>query len=223
MANKFISIKDLQVGYQDNVLFQIDHAVFEYEKKYLILGNNGTGKSTLLRLFFGLERGIRGSIEFYDFHGEGIGPEPYQLSQAGVSYLPQSPIFPRNIIVINYFELLYSMKKTNELQNQELFQLANKAFGLNNLLHQKMEKLSLGTIRKIMVVASLLGNPKVLLWDEPFANWDDESNEFRTELLAFIEKNKTLCIIAECSDTNILDRNFQKLIIKDHALISGKK
>jgi branched-chain amino acid transport system ATP-binding protein len=127
-----------------------------------LLGRNGVGKTTTLRAIMGLARKTRGTVEF-----EGIDLarcQPHEVPRKGIGYVPQGRgIFP-NLTVMENLNIGLPGKRDPEREEY--------VFGcfprLRERLKQSGSTLSGGEQQMLAIARALVGNPSVLLMDEPF-------------------------------------------------------
>ncbi|EOD00297.1 ribosomal protection-like ABC-F family protein [Caldisalinibacter kiritimatiensis] len=147
-----------------------------------IVGRNGVGKTTLLRIITSDLEADSGSIKFYGSFG----------------YLPQN-LFTNNHIYV--YEL---MNETNKYG--EFFSLLNK-FGLKDIEHQKIESLSGGEKTKLYLIKLLLINPDVLILDEPTNHIDNETKEWLEDFI----NNFNGAVLMVTHDRYFLDKTVAKI------------
>ena len=128
-----------------------------------ILGPSGCGKSTLLRCIVGLEKADSGTILI-----------AHQRGTESIGYLFQNPILYPHLntagnIALGFSERLTKQEKKNRIE-QELISVE-----LGGFETRAVESLSGGEAQRVALVRALLGDPKVLLLDEPFSALDLET------------------------------------------------
>ena len=133
-----------------------------------LLGRNGMGKSTVLKSVMGLVRPQSGSVSFAG--GDITGHAPFKVARAGVGYVPdERRIFPDLSVLDN---LLLGVKggKAADPGDPRLWTL-ERIFGhfprLRERQHHKGRFLSGGEQQMLAIGRALMGNPRVLLMDEP--------------------------------------------------------
>ena len=150
----------------DNVSFKINHGQI-----LGMLGPNGVGKSTIFNLITGLIKPDYGKI---NFNGTVVNNYPIYLrtTKFKIGYVPQHGGFFQDLTLLENLtaigEILIS---DNKIRNQKIDSLINK-FDLNALTDLKAAYLSGGQKKRLVIALSLLGDPKILLLDEPFAALD---------------------------------------------------
>ncbi len=163
-----LEVEDLNTYYgASHVLQGISLNVVEGELVAL-LGRNGMGKSTTLKTIMGLVKPKSGSVVF---EGRKItGYPPYKAAQAGLGYVPEDRrIFPELSVLDNLF-LGIKGGKMGDPSDPNLWTI-DRIFShfpmLKERTHQKGKFLSGGEQQMLAIGRSLMGNPQLLLVDEP--------------------------------------------------------
>ncbi len=135
-----------------------------------LLGPNGAGKTTSFYMVVGLVSPDKGYIELdkTDITNLPI----YRRARKGISYLPQEPSVFRNLTVGQNIQVALDAKNITGNKRQELFDRLISDFDLNAIVHSRGYALSGGERRRVEIARSLVGQPKFLLLDEPFAGID---------------------------------------------------
>ncbi len=137
---------------------------------YGLLGPNGAGKSTLMGLLTDTVKRETGKILC---EGKDI-LELGTAFRAQVGYMPQQQGYYEEFTVGRYLFYMASLKGMNRKQAKaEILDLL-EVVGLSHCLHKKMGGLSGGMRQRILLAQALLGDPKILLLDEPTAGLDPE-------------------------------------------------
>lgn len=158
----------------DNITLQLHNGVFG------LLGANGAGKSSLMRTIAGLQKPDSGSIVF---NGQNIIQNPLAIkSQLG--YLPQDfGVYPK-ISAWNLLMHLAVLKGiTNTAARKEQVSALLQQTNLFAHRHQAVHSFSGGMRQRFGITQALLGNPQVIIADEPTAGLDpEERNRFNNLL-----------------------------------------
>ena len=164
MATPLLEIQGADVFYgASQILFDIDLAV-EKGQTMALLGRNGAGKSTTFKTIAGLAPPRRGRVMLA---GETVsGRAPYRIARAGIGYVPEDrQVFPEHTVEDN---LLVGAKRGpagedhwNRLRVYEVFPL------LAGMRQRMAGRLSGGEQQMLTIARTLMGNPDILLLDEP--------------------------------------------------------
>ena len=180
----YITCKDLSLGYDGKVI--ISNLNFEVNKgDYLcIVGENGTGKSTLMKTLLHLQEKISGEIQ------RGDGLKPYEIG-----YLPQQTLvqkdFPATVWEIVLSGTLPSCGKRpfyGKVQ-KEMAKKQMEKLGIWNLRKRCYRNLSGGQQQRALLARALCATSKIILLDEPVTGLDPKVTLEFYELLS--ELNKT--------------------------------
>lgn len=157
-----LTIKNLKKEYTDRPLFDgIDFSLEEGEKVGVI-GINGTGKSTLLKIIAGIEEADEG--------------EYIKGNHVVINYLPQNPVFDKDETIMGY--VLKSNKSLDDHYGieGEARNVLNR-LGFDNI-DEKIEHLSGGQKKKVALAGALLSKDEVLILDEPTNHLDHQMIEW---------------------------------------------
>ena len=175
-----------------NVFFEIEKGGF-----YGIIGPNGGGKSTLLKLLLGLLRPQAGTIRI-----SGTSPE-----QAQIAYVPQAFQFDR-LFPITVLEVILGgriqqvsclgsfSKEDREIALQKLAQV-----GLSHVANQRFGSLSQGQAQRILVARALASNPSILLLDEPTSSSDPQAGLALLDIIDSFKHTLTIVMVTHSIET----------------------
>jgi len=171
-----------------------------------LLGKNGEGKSTLLKLIAGLLFPQKGKIDVMDFVPSKRNPGMLQ----DIYFLPEE--LPQHSLSISGFEKVYAPFYPNF--NSTLFDACLKEFEISSK-DWKMNRLSFGQKKKIFVAFGLATQTKILLMDEPTNGLDIPSKgQFRRMVASTLDESR--CMIISTHQVRDLDSLIDNLIIMDN-------
>lgn len=162
-----------------------------------LLGRNGVGKSTTLKSIMGVVQPQQGSIRFHD--QELIGKPPYQIARLGVGYVPEDRRIFRSLTV--HENLLMGIKsgsRRNDTKNAWTVERVYDLFPhLKERCNQKGGYLSGGEQQMLTVVRTLMGNPRVILIDEPTEGLAPLIVKDVLEMLSTVRKSGVTVLLVE--------------------------
>ncbi len=171
-----------------------------------LLGKNGEGKSTLLKLISGLVFAKQGEIDTLGFNPSKRYPEMLRE----IYFLPEE--LPMLTMSIGYYEKVYAPFYPNF--SAEQFNSYLKEFDLSDK-NQMLNKLSFGQKKKVFVAFGLATNTKLLLMDEPTNGLDIPSKgQFRRMVASAIDENR--CLIISTHQVHDLDSLIDSISIMDN-------
>ena len=154
-----------------------------------LLGPNGAGKTTLLRVLMGLVFPDAGEV---DRGG---------LSPARIGYLPERAFFPPRFTIRDYLVTLGGLAELRgDVLPQRVDQLLQEV-GLDGISGQRLGACSRGTLQRVGLAQALLGDPPVLLLDEPALGLDPAGQRFMREQIAALHRvGKTVLLSSHLLD-----------------------
>ncbi len=154
-----------------------------------LIGRNGAGKTTLMRILATIMRSTDGSISF---DGKDLLANKEEF-RSSLGYLPQSTkLMPRLNIVefLDYVCILRKMK--DKKKRKEAIAQAIETVGLVGEEKKLLRSYSGGMLRRAGIAQALIGNPKVLIIDEPTTGLDPEERLYFLNLLSRIAAERTI-------------------------------
>lgn len=156
---------------------------------YGLLGPNGAGKTTLIRCMTKLYDYKRGEI-FID--GQNIMRQTGHVMNIG--YLPQQFGTYKELTVLEAMEFFCVLKNIDKEEGKEQTNRALEKVKLEEHGKDKVKVLSGGMLRRLGIAQTLLGNPKVLIFDEPTAGLDPEERLRFKRIVADVAKDRIVLI-----------------------------
>lgn len=179
---------------------------------YGILAPNGAGKTTLLRCITGIYEPDSGAIGFVDAKGELCFPKADTIG-----YLPQKFGIFKNMSVRDFMLYFAQMKAIEKNRQTPEIERCLELVNLEDCIKKKVKKLSGGMVRRLGIAQALLGNPEILIFDEPTTGLDPEERMRFKRILARLGKEKTILISTHIVED--IEAVCHKVIILKH----GKK
>ncbi|KAF1296073.1 hypothetical protein BAU15_12400 [Enterococcus sp. JM4C] len=147
------------------VLNEIDMSI-EKNDFYGLVGKNGAGKTTLINLIAGINQPDEGKILF---NHQPLSSEYKDL----IGLMPDSEGLPKNSNGYDFLNYMGKLKKVN-LSQSEIKQLLNNVC-LDVSKHLSIKKYSFGMKKKLAIAQALIGEPQIIILDEPTSGVDPES------------------------------------------------
>ena len=138
-----------------------------------LLGPNGAGKTTLLRILATVLAPDGGDVRLLGHDVSSAGHRTEIRRRLG--YMPQEPGFHRNFTAFEFVDYVAILKEmTDRRQRHDEVRRVLDAAGLRDVAHRKIRALSGGMRRRVALAQALLGDPDLLILDEPTAGLDPE-------------------------------------------------
>jgi len=193
-----LEVKDLNTYYGDSHALQDMSLDVKDGEIVALLGRNGMGKTTTMKSIMGLLKPKSGTVIF---QGKDItGFAPYKVARAGVGYVPEERrIFP-NLPVLDNLKM--GIKHGKEFKsggrNQWTFERIYKHFPfMKERASQKGALLSGGEQQMLTIARTLMGNPELLMVDEPTEGLAPVMVEEVRDVLAEINKTGVSILLIE--------------------------
>jgi zinc transport system ATP-binding protein len=197
MIEREIAIRFNSVSFSYGEILVLEKASFHIHKGEFVamVGPNGSGKTTVIKLLFGLVPPAGGSIELF---GSNLAYVP--------QHLPADQMFPITVKGIVRMGLLRPLSRyANE---DSAIALAMEQAGIEDIAAKPYSSLSGGQKRRTLVARALAAKPDILVLDEPTANMDSESEKRLYETLARYKGETTILIVTHDTEfvTSLTDR-----------------
>ncbi|MDR1869061.1 MAG: metal ABC transporter ATP-binding protein [Treponema sp.] len=208
-ADKEIAVKFDAVSFSYGDTPVLENASFHIHMGEFIamVGPNGSGKTTVLKLLFGLETPSAGTIEIFGSGGR-------KQRENNFAYVPQQPpadnMFPITVRDIVRMGLLRPFKRyphENASGAQDVAEAMERT-GIADLASRSYRSLSGGQRRRALVARALAAKPDLLVLDEPTANMDSESEDRLYETLGAYKGKTTILIVTHDTEfvSSLTDR-----------------
>lgn len=132
-----------------------------------LLGLNGAGKSTIMNIITGYISATAGTVTI---DGHNVIREPLEAKKA-IGYLPEQFVFYNDMRVSEYLDFICDLKKVNKNREAHLKDIYEKV-GITHIVGRMVRNLSKGYRQRVGLAQALIGNPKVLILDEPTVGLD---------------------------------------------------
>lgn len=202
-----IEVRDLWFSYGDSVVLKDVEFVLQEGDFLGIIGPNGGGKTTLLKLLLGILKPDRGLIRV-------LGEEPHD-AKLRVGYVPQDTEFNRTFPISVMDVALMGRLARNRVgfgysrEDQRKVQEILEGVGMWEYRHRSIGQISGGQRQRVFIARALVTDPKILFLDEPTASVDPE---FQTDLYDFLkELNRKVTIVVITHDIGVISSHMKSI------------
>lgn len=183
---------------------------------YGLLGANGAGKSTLMNLITGNLSADSGQI-FLDGNNILAGKEKEEFRKV-LGYMPQYPVIYKGFTVADFLFYIAALRGMGRKLAVKRIARTLKLLELSDVKDVKMSALSGGMKQRLMLAQAVIGNPKVLILDEPTAGLDPKQRIAVRNLISEIAFDKIVLIATHVvTDVEFISKEI--LLLKDGVLI----
>lgn len=169
----------------------VDNVSFSIGKGEIVgfLGPNGAGKSTIMNIITGYLSLTRGNVTVDGFD---ISEEPEQAKKR-IGYLPEIPPLYNDMKVREYLSFIYDLKKVKFPKNAHIEEV-ERLVKIDNVKNRLIKNLSKGYRQRVGFAAALIGNPDILIFDEPTVGLDPKQIIEIRNLISKLGKNHTIIL-----------------------------
>ncbi|MBK7104544.1 MAG: ABC transporter ATP-binding protein [Ignavibacteriae bacterium] len=201
-----IELQNVTAGYKQNLPIIVDVNLQVEEKEFLgIIGPNGGGKTTLLKVILGLINPTKGKV---------LVDGKLNNSDYQIGYVPQYSNFDKTYPISVKDVVSMGIKKSDNFQ---LVESALTKVNLLNKINVQIGHLSGGEQQRVLIARALATNPKILLLDEPTASIDTQTGNNIYELLTELNKEKTIILVSH--DIGAISRAVKKIACMNKKLV----
>lgn len=194
-SKPLINIANISVSYGTTPALQ-DVTLTVYEHDFLgVIGPNGGGKTTLVKAILGLVPLQSGTITYYDTNGQ-------HTAKLNIGYLPQYssfdfrfPITVSEVVsagLLSGKSIFYHPSRTQRQQVDQILSLME----ISELADRSIGELSGGQRQRVLMARALIGQPRLLILDEPSTYIDTDSQEQLYRLLHTISEKCAILLVS---------------------------
>ncbi|MGN6384680.1 MAG: metal ABC transporter ATP-binding protein [Verrucomicrobiota bacterium] len=200
-----LRVREVKVSFGSNTILDGVNLEIPRGEVVALIGPNGSGKTTLLRSILGLQPIDSGSIEIF-------GHRELRKVLPRVGYVPQKLSLDRGFILSVREFLSLRARQTSQWfwkSTRAIDQKVCQGFseiGIESLLDKPVAQLSGGQLQRVLIAFSLLGEPELLLLDEPTAGVDTPGEQSFYELISQVQQKHKLTVILVSHDLSMVYR-----------------
>lgn len=175
---------------------------------YGLLGPNGAGKTTMMRIITTVLNSTAGEINF-----KNINWSNKDEVRRNIGYLPQKFYLYKNITVLEALRHIAVLKELKDIRDELLLEILARV-NLEDCKNKRIGELSGGMVRRFGIAQSILGDPDILVIDEPTAGLDPEERIRFRNMLCTLPKEKIIILSTHlvediettCSKAGVLNK-----------------
>jgi zinc transport system ATP-binding protein len=220
VSEEIISFKNVSAGYGNGDV--VENITFSVEKgDYVgVIGPNGGGKSTVLKMIAGVHKPRTGEVRVL-----GKDPEKFtQKERSLIGYVRQEtfidtsfPIKVKEVVLMGRYALIGPGRRPSAQDEQKAMD-ALKRTGMENFAGSHIGALSGGQKQRVFIARGILNNPELLILDEPTTGVDVKNQHAFYELLLELKRNYNLTIIMVSHDVSMISDHVNKVTCVNHGV-----
>ena len=184
-----LQLSELTKKYNDKLV--LDHITFSFTSGiYGLLGPNGAGKSTMMNLITDNISPTSGRILIDDRNIKDIDKEYRKL----LGYMPQQQNFYPELTLLRFMYFIASLKGLNKHEAKRDIEYYLKMVNLYDVREKRLGTFSGGMRQRALIAQALIGNPKILILDEPTAGLDPKERIRIRNLISEVSRDKIVII-----------------------------
>ncbi|MDP3445321.1 MAG: ABC transporter ATP-binding protein [Ignavibacteria bacterium] len=209
-----IKIENLQKSYSNNMVLNISELKIEAGESFGLVGNNGAGKTTMFRLLLDLIKADNGSISIESID---VAKEESWKHFTG-SYLDQGFLIDF-LSPEEFFEFTGKIKGMSKDDIQNYLHEMEEFFNHEILGKKKLiRNLSMGNQQKIGIAAAFMGNPKLVVLDEPFNSLDPTTQIRLKNLIKKKKAEKNITFMISSHDLNHITEVCDRIVVLENGV-----
>jgi len=217
-----IAARGLAAGYGSKAIWSEANFSIPSGSFTAILGPNGAGKSTLIRLVLGLLHPLAGKLEV-------LGESP-RRGNPRIGYVPQGSTFDpelsirgRDFVGLGVDGHRWGVRLTGREQGAAATDVAIAAVSAQSYADRQLGRLSGGEQQRLLLAQALVGQPNLLLMDEPLSHLDVRNQGAIVQLISEVARERHLTVLLIAHDVNpLLSHIDHVLYIAQGKLAMGK-
>ena len=212
-----IEIQDVSKRFGDQWVLKNTSWSVKDQKTLGLLGPNGAGKTTTMRLIMGLYRPTEGQILI---DGESCLKNPLNIRKK-IGYLPENPFLYEELKVYDQLNFICGLKSIPLKKRSDEIEKSLEKLNLKDVAFKPIRILSKGFRQRVGIAQSLIGNPPILIFDEPSAGLDPQQVFELRNIIKNFKKNHVVIV-----STHILpevEHICDEVVILNKGIIKARK
>ncbi|MBN2380006.1 metal ABC transporter ATP-binding protein [candidate division WOR-3 bacterium] len=208
--SRLVSLQDVTVRFEDVTALHDVNLAIKSGSSTALIGPNGGGKTTLLKVIAGLAKPSRGNVRYYD------------LKHSEIGYVPQEnavdwrfPVSALDVVLMGRYPALGLVRWLGS-EDRKVGMAMLSEVGLERLAQHPVGSLSGGQKQRVAIARALAGEPRLLLLDEPTSGADVEAKDNFYTLISRLKQELSLTILIASHDLGVVPK-----FVDDVACVAG--
>lgn len=163
--NTILEMENISKSYHGNKVLDVPHLAIKEKSIYGLIGPNGAGKSTLMKIILGLVQKDSGKVYLFD---QEVNTQNQKDLNRYLGALIENPSFYDHLSAYDNLDIICTLKKINKKEIEKILDTV----GLLKVKNRKVREYSLGMKQRMGIAMALIGQPKLLILDEPINGLD---------------------------------------------------
>jgi len=210
-----LTVSHIMKAYQGRTILRDCSFSFDKDIVYVLMGTNGSGKSTFLRICALLEKQDSGVISYAA--GDALLQQDMGLKRRITLVLPRIGVFNTTV----FKNVAYGLK-IRDVERKEVEERVMRTIafvGLEKRRDQNALTLSSGETQRLGIARALVLEPEILFLDEPTASVDQENTEIIESIIGAMKKDSRTTVIMTTHDREQAERLADRLLVMRHGRI----
>jgi len=185
-----IEVKNLVRRYGPHIA--VNNASFKIDKGEIVgfLGPNGAGKSTTMNILTGYLSSTEGTVKINNMD---ILEHPLEIKK-NIGYLPENPPLYMDMTVSEYLSFTGEIKKIPKSEKSDRINKIMNIVGIDDVSQRLVKNLSKGYKQRVGLAQAMIGDPEILIMDEPTAGLDPKQILEIRDLIKELGKDRTIIL-----------------------------
>ncbi len=210
-----IAINKISKKYGKVQVLSIDSLEIPTGQTFGLVGNNGAGKTTLFNILLDLIRPTTGEIS----NNNVVVAKSEAWKTFTGSFIDETFLIGY-LTPEEYFDFIADLRRMNKADVQSFLDQFSEFFNDEILGKKKyLRDLSKGNQKKVGIVAAFMGNPQVIVLDEPFANLDPTTQIRLKKILKTITEDRQITLLVSSHDLSHVTEVCERIVVLDKGLL----